>query len=144
MGASVTSNHGLVRVCEPIFYVKITPRQKLGNAVARSSVAPVRLHRLIRHKGINTRRIIARGGGSGGGGLITLLAFRLLWRSSPKTPRFRDFFLKRGKTPKKNIFEGDSKTTNPVVAKSYEKQKITSSWFYHCHPYVCCYVLIHT
>jgi hypothetical protein len=21
------------------------------------------------------------------------------------------------------------------VAKCYEKQKITSSWFYHCHPY---------
>ena len=49
------------------FYVKITPRQKSGNAVARASVAPVRLHRLIRHKGINTRRIIAHGGGSKGG-----------------------------------------------------------------------------
>jgi hypothetical protein len=54
--------------------------------------------------------------------------------TAPKTPRFRDFFWKRGKTPKKFIFEGDSKTTNPVVAKSYKKQKITSSWFYHCHP----------
>jgi hypothetical protein len=114
-------------VCgEHDFYVKITPRQKSGNAVARASVAPVRLHRLIRHKGINTRRIIARGS-------ITLLAFRLVWRSSPKTPRFRDFFWKRGKTPQKNIFEGDSKTRNLVVAKSYKKQKITSSWFYHCH-----------
>jgi hypothetical protein len=49
-------------VCgEHNFYVKITPRQKSGNAVARASVAPVQLHRLIRHKGINTRRIIARG-----------------------------------------------------------------------------------
>ena len=49
-------------VCgEHDFYVKITPRRKSGNAVARASVAPVRLHRLIRHKGINTRRIIARG-----------------------------------------------------------------------------------
>jgi hypothetical protein len=121
-------------VCgEHDFYVKITPRQKLGNAVARASVAPVHLHRRICHKGINTRRIIARGRGSGGG-LVTLLAFWLVWRSSPKTPPFRDFFWKRGKTPKKNIFEGDSKTTNPVVAKSYEKQKITSSWYYHCHP----------
>jgi len=46
------------------FYVKITPRRKSGNAVAHASVAPVRLHRLIRHKGINTRRIRARGGGS--------------------------------------------------------------------------------
>jgi hypothetical protein len=116
------------------FYVKITPRQKSGNAVAHASVAPVRLHHLIRHKGINTRRIIARGRGSGGGGIITLLGFWLVWRSSPKTPRFRDLFWKRGKTPQKIIFEGDSKTTNPVVAKSYEKQKITSSWFYHCNP----------
>jgi hypothetical protein len=47
------------------------------------------------------------------------------------------FFWKRGKTPKKIIFEGNSKTTNPVVVKSYKKQKITSSWFYHCHPYLC-------
>ena len=56
-------------VCgEHDFYMKITPRRNSGDAVARASVAPVRLHRLIRHKGINTRRIIARGGGSGGGG----------------------------------------------------------------------------
>jgi hypothetical protein len=45
------------------------------------------------------------------------------------------FFLEAREDPQKNIFEGDSKTTNPVVAKCYEKQKITSSWFYHCHPY---------
>jgi hypothetical protein len=51
------------------------------------------------------------------------LAFRLVWRSSPKTPRFWDFFWKRGKTPKKIIFEGDSKTTNPVVAKKKKKKK---------------------
>jgi hypothetical protein len=37
--------------------------------------------------------------------------------------------------PKKIIFEGDSKTTNPVAAKSYKKPKMTSSWFYKCHPY---------
>jgi hypothetical protein len=47
------------------------------------------------------------------------------------------FFWKRRKTPQKIIFEGDSKTTNLVVVKSYKKQKITSSWFYHCHPYLC-------
>ena len=65
-----------MRVCEHDFYVKITPRRKSGNAVARASVAPVRLHRLIRHKGINTRRTIARGGGSGGGSyyIIGILA----------------------------------------------------------------------
>ncbi len=32
--------------------------------------------------------------------------------------------------------EADSKTTNPVVAKSYKKPKITSSWFYQRHPYL--------
>ena len=60
-------HHGIMRRVMHNFYVKINPRQKSGNAVACASVAPVRLHRLIRHKGINTRRIIARGGGWGGG-----------------------------------------------------------------------------
>jgi len=115
--------------------VKITPRRKLGNAVARTSVAPVRLHHLIRHKGINTRRIIARGGGSGGGGSYYIIGISAGLAQLSQTPRFWDFFWKCGKTPQKIIFEGDSKTTNPVVAKSYEKQKITSSWFYQCHPY---------
>ena len=56
-------------VCgEHDFYVKITPRRNSGDAVTRASVAPVRLHRLIRHKGRNTRRILAHEGGSGGGG----------------------------------------------------------------------------
>ena len=108
-------------VCgEHDFYVKITPRRNSGDAVARASVAPVRLHRLIRHKGINTRRIIARGGGWGGGVLLHYWHFGWFGAalpSSPKTPRFWDFFWKRGKTPKKIIFEGDSKTKKPVVAK---------------------------
>ena len=59
--------------------------------------------------------------GIGGGGLITLLAFRQVWRSSPKTTRCWDFFWKRGKTPKKIIFEGDRNTTNPVVAEKKKK-----------------------
>jgi hypothetical protein len=48
------------------------------------------------------------------------LAFRLVWRSSPKLSQdtsILGFFWKRGKTPQKIIFEGDSKTTKPVVAK---------------------------
>jgi len=95
-------------VCgEHDFYVKITPRQNSGDAVARTSVAPVRLHRLIRHKGINTRRIIARGGGWGGGGLITLLAFRLVWHSSPKLSQdtsILGFFLEAREDPQKKYF----------------------------------------
>jgi hypothetical protein len=49
-------------------------------------------------------------------------------------------FLKAREAPSKkreapsNKKEGDSKTTNPVVTKSYKKPKITSSWFYQCHP----------
>ena len=33
------------------------------------------------------------------------------------------FFWKRGKTPQKIIFEGDSKTTNSVVAEKKKKKK---------------------
>jgi len=55
-------------VCgEHDFYVKITPRRKSGDAVARTSVAPVRLHRLIRHEGIKTLRIFAASEGDWGG-----------------------------------------------------------------------------
>jgi hypothetical protein len=84
----------------------------------------MRLHCLIRHKGINTWRIIARGGGWGGGVLLHYWHFGWFGAAltiSPKTPRFWDFFWKRGKTPKKIIFEGDSKTTKPVVAKKINK-----------------------
>jgi hypothetical protein len=92
----------------------------------------VRLHCLICHKGINTWRIITHGGALGGGyyDIIGILAG--LAQLSQDTS-ISGFFWNRGKTPKNNIFEGDSKTTNPVVAKSYEKKK-TISWFYHCHP----------
>ena len=80
-------------VCgEHDFYVKITPRQKSGNAVARTSVAPVRLHRLIRHKGINTRRIIACGGGLGGGILLHYWHFGWYGAALPRHLDFGIFF----------------------------------------------------
>ena len=47
-------NHGIVHRVTHDFYVKINPREKSGDAVACASVAPVRLHHLICHKGINT------------------------------------------------------------------------------------------
>jgi hypothetical protein len=91
-------------VCgEHDFYVKITPRQKSGNAVARASVAPVRLHRLIRHKGINTRRIIARGGGSGGGVLLHYWHFGWFGAVLPRHLNFGIFFEAR-EDPPKNYF----------------------------------------
>ena len=66
-----------------------------------------------------------------GRGLITLLAFG---RSSPETPLFGDYFCNRVKTLKTIFFEGDSKTTNPVVTKSYEKPKLSSSFFTSATP----------
>ena len=55
--------------------LKLHPGQKLGNAVARASVVPVRLHRPIHNEGINTLRIIAASEGDGGGEFIAILAF---------------------------------------------------------------------
>jgi hypothetical protein len=48
---------------------------------------------------------------------------------------FWGLFLEAREDIPKIIFEGDSKTTNPVVAKSYEKPYLSSSFFYQCHPY---------
>jgi hypothetical protein len=55
--------------------LKLHPGRTLSYAVARASVAPMRLHRPIHHKGINTLRIIAASEGEGGGSLIAILAF---------------------------------------------------------------------
>ena len=86
------------------FYVKITPRRKSGNAVARASVAPVRLHRLIRHKGINTRRIIARGGGSGGGGSYYIIGISAGLAQLSQDTSISGFFLEAREDPQKNYF----------------------------------------
>ena len=50
--------------------LKLHPGQKSGHVVARASVAPVRLHRPICRKGINTLRIFAASEGDGGGVLL--------------------------------------------------------------------------
>ena len=92
-------------VCgEHDFYVKITPRRKSGNAVARTSVAPVRLHRLIRHKGINTRRIIAHGGGSGGGGSYYIIGISAGLAQLSQDTSILGFFLEAREDPPKNYF----------------------------------------
>jgi len=91
-------NHGIMRHVMHNFYVKINPKQKSGNAVACASVAPVRLHCLICHKGINAWRIIAQQRKNGGGGLITLLAFG---RSLPMSPVLGIIFRSAGRHPKK-------------------------------------------
>jgi hypothetical protein len=60
-------NHGIVHRVTHNFYVKNNPREKSGDAVACASVAPVQLHHLICHKGINTLQIIAVQRKNGGG-----------------------------------------------------------------------------
>ena len=47
---------------------------------------------------------------------------------------FWGLFLEAREDIPKIIFEGGNKTTNPVVAKSYKKPKITSSWFISATP----------
>ncbi len=55
--------------------LKLHPGQKSGDAVARASVAPMRLHCPIYHEEINTLRIIAASEWDGGGSLVAILAF---------------------------------------------------------------------
>ncbi len=63
------------------------------------------------------------------------------FRSHPALPRHLNFgiFLEVRENPQKIIFEGDIKTTNPVVAKSYKKQKITVVGFIIVTP-ICSHV----
>jgi hypothetical protein len=92
-------------VCgEHDFYVKITQMQKSGNAVARASVATVRLHRLIRHKGINTRRIIACKGGSGGGESYNIIGISAGLAQLSQDTSISGLFLEAREDPPKNYF----------------------------------------
>jgi hypothetical protein len=59
--------------------LKLHPGQKSGDAVTWASVAPVRLHRLIYHKGINTLRIIAASEGDGGGESYCNIGIWVIW-----------------------------------------------------------------
>jgi len=47
---------------------------------------------------------------------------------------FGGLFLKARETFQKITFEGNSKTTNPVVAKSYKKSKLSSGFFTSATP----------
>jgi len=93
-------NHGIMHRVSHNFYVRINPRQKSGDAVTCTYVAPMRLHRLICHKGINTWQLIAPRRRNGGGGLITLLAFG---RSSRRLPFWGLFLEAREDIPKYNF-----------------------------------------
>jgi len=101
-------NHGIVRRVMHDFYVKTNPRQKSSNTDACTSVAPMRLHRLICHKGINTRRIIAQQRKNGGGrsyytiGIWVQLAVAspvlgIIFRSAGRHPK--KYFLKATARP---------------------------------------------
>jgi hypothetical protein len=80
--------HGMVHCVRHDFYMKINPRQKWGDAVACASFAPVRLHRPIRHAGLNKQLIIVRQRRNGGGGLITIG----IWVQLADVSRFGDYF----------------------------------------------------
>jgi len=87
-------NHGIMHRVVHDFYVKINPRQKSGDAVACANVAPVRLHRLICHKGINTWQIIAPRRRNWGGGShyiigiwAQLAGLGIIFRSAGRHPK---------------------------------------------------------
>ena len=125
--------HGLMHIVMHKIYVKTHPRGKSGNAVACASAAPMPLDCPICHAEINTWLIIAPRRGNEGGGCIAILVFE---RSSGETERRLPGVGKKLKAREelsKIIFEDDSKITNPVVAKSYEKQNYLVV-FYQCHP----------
>jgi len=72
-----------------VFYVKINPRQKLGDAVACASVVPMRLHCPIRHAGINIRLIIAQQRKNGGGESHYIIG---IWAQLADVSRFGDYY----------------------------------------------------
>jgi hypothetical protein len=84
-------NHGIVHRVTHDFYVKINPMQKSGDAVACTSVAPMQLHRLIRHKGIKTWRIIAQQRKNGGGRSCSSY-FIGIWAQLADVSHFGDYF----------------------------------------------------
>ena len=88
--------HGLVRHVMHDFYVEISPRQKSGDAFV--IFAPVRLHRLICHKGINTWRIIAARRRNGGGRSYYIIG---IWAQLAIVSHFGDYFRSAGRHPKK-------------------------------------------
>ncbi len=74
-----------VKYCRTMLWVtldilfKLHPGQKLGDAVAWASVAPVRLHCPIYHEGINTLRIIAASEGDRGGESYCNIGICMIW-----------------------------------------------------------------
>ena len=94
--------------------------QKSDNAVAYASVAPIRLHHLIRHAGINIYLIIAQQRKNGGGGLITLLAFG---HSSLTSPALGIIFRSAGRHPKKLFLKATARPQIRLWQKVTRNQK---------------------
>jgi len=76
--------------CDTQFLRENQPRQKSGDAVACANFAPVRLHHLIRHKGINTWQIIAQRRRNGGGSYSYSINGN--WAQLADVSRFGDYF----------------------------------------------------
>ena len=90
--------HGILHCVKHGFYVKINPRQTLGDGVACTSVASMQLHRPIRHAGINIQRIIARQRRNGGGVLFYIIG---IWEQLATSPVLGNIFRSAGRYPKK-------------------------------------------
>jgi hypothetical protein len=96
-----SKNHDIVQCVTHDFYVKINPGQKSGDAVACANVAPVRLRRLICHKGINTWSNHCTMEEEWGGGLSTYYTLLALGRSLPMSPVLGIICRSVGRHPKK-------------------------------------------
>jgi len=82
-------NHGIVHRVAHDFYMKINTRQKSGDAVACANIAPVQLHCLICHNGINTWRIITPRRRNGGGRSYYTIG---IWAQLTNISCFGDYF----------------------------------------------------
>jgi hypothetical protein len=117
-GEPLPSGHGikckiscLVHCLMHNFYMRINPRQKLGNAVACASAAPMRLHCLICHVGINIQLIIAQQRKNGGEVL------------QPSSPDSGIIFRSAGRHPKKLFLKATARPQIRLWQKVTRNQK---------------------
>ena len=114
-------NHGIVRRVTHDFYVKINPRQKSSNTVACASVAPMQLHCLILHKGINIWQIIAQQRKNEGGRSCYTIG---IWAQlAVMSPVLGIIFRSAGKHPKKYFLKATARPQIQLWRKVMRNQK---------------------
>jgi hypothetical protein len=125
--------NGLVHPEMHEFYVKTNPRQKSVDAVACASVAPMPLHCLICHAGINTWLIIAQQRRNGGGGSYYIISIWAQLADFSQDTLFWGLFLKARKTPKKYFLKATARPQIHLWQKVMRNQNYIVG-FYQCHP----------